>query len=370
MKFKVALLALFVSLLSAPSAHAEVKAGSICKNAGATQVASGNTYSCVKLGKKLQWKKISAGFVPPTVPTSWNDLEANYKGIAYGAWKKVNEKVTSSKSSQNKIIVMVGPNSKPLNDKLQGSIDLTSRLYAGFSAPSTTYAIYFTFKDVAWAQKELDRLTNNDPNVVGEVEHSCASASDCVGASARLTPTGDGILLLSVSGGAKDSNHSTGTLESHEYTHTIQDTQFLKSGRSWDNLPRWYVEGHAEFSQAATIFFSDFQNYQLERNRNTGELFQKSSYFTPSWLEEFIAPKGWTTGWQPWNSGPGWRVYDVGSLVTEVLVALKGPDSTLDLYKQVATGKTFSEGFNTVYGKPWSEAAPLIAKVINLQLKA
>ena len=371
MKYKVVLWTLFVSILLAPNAEAQVKAGGVCKSFGSKQIASGSSYTCVKIGKKLQWKKGLVDFVPPAVPTSWSDLEANYKGISYAAWKKANEKVLASKSTQAKIVVLVGPNSQQLNDKLKGSISLTSRLYAGYLAPTTINAIYFNFKDVNWAQRELDRLTNNDRNVVGEAAHSCASATDCVGASARLTTNGDGALLFGVSSqGPKDSNHSSGTLEAHEFTHLIQDTQFLGSGRSWDSLPRWYVEGHAEFSQAAIIHYADFQNYQLERRRNAEELFLKSSYFTASWLEKFIAPSGWITGWEPWNSGPGWRVYDVGSLVTEILVALKGPDSTLDLYKQVASGKSFSEGFKTIYGKPWSEAAPLIAKVINLQLKA
>jgi len=306
----------------------------------------------------------------PVAPSSWQNLEQNYKGVAYAAWEKSSTKIKMTSQKNIKVDTLTGPNTKRPNLEVDLAISQTSKLFNEISMPSKVTAIYFSFEDTDWAQKLLNQFTNNDPNVSNEVSHSCASKTDCYGASARLATNGDGILLISVSGEENlDPNHSSGSLESHEFTHTIQDTQFFNTNYSWDRMPRWYVEGHAEFTQAAVIYNDSFESYLEERKRNTQELFTQNSKYTSKWIKDFIAPEGWQAGWEPWNKGDGWRVYDIGSLVTEILVALKGPKSTLDLYKLVASGNNYHDAFEEIYGISWSEAAPIIANTIAKEIK-
>jgi hypothetical protein len=36
----------------------------------------------------------------------------------------------------------------------------------------------------------------------------------------------------------------------------------------------------------------------------------------------------------------------------------------MDLFKEVANGKTFAEAFDKIFGLPWKDAVPIIARVI------
>jgi hypothetical protein len=48
----------------------------------------------------------------------------------------------------------------------------------------------------------------------------------------------------------------------------------------------------------------------------------------------------------------------------EIFAAIKGPTVQMDLFKEVANGKTFPEAFEKIFGMPWKDAAPIIARVI------
>ena len=53
----IACLTIAVTTISAESSFSAVKAGSTCAKAGQTSVLSGKKFTCVKVGKKLQWNK-------------------------------------------------------------------------------------------------------------------------------------------------------------------------------------------------------------------------------------------------------------------------------------------------------------------------
>ena len=55
-------------------------------------------------------------------------------------------------------------------------------------------------------------------------------------------------------------------------------------------------------------------------------------------------------------------------MVTEILVALKGPDSILAMYKTLATGKSFEEAFQSEFVISWNEALPYMSRAISAQL--
>ena len=95
----LSILSLSLSTLLIP-ANAAAKAGAKCTKAGMTSVAAGKTFTCVKSGKKLIWNKgvVNVKSTQPAAPTGFNDLEANYSGVSYSAWKKSNEKILTSSS--------------------------------------------------------------------------------------------------------------------------------------------------------------------------------------------------------------------------------------------------------------------------------
>jgi hypothetical protein len=55
-------------------------------------------------------------------------------------------------------------------------------------------------------------------------------------------------------------------------------------------------------------------------------------------------------------------------MVTEILVTLKGPDSILGIYNQLASGKTFEQAFQSEFDSSWDEALPYISNAISAQL--
>jgi len=54
--------------------------------------------------------------------------------------------------------------------------------------------------------------------------------------------------------------------------------------------------------------------------------------------------------------------------LVEILTALKGPSSTMELWKLSGTGLKFTEAFEKVYGISFEKALPIISKAIALEL--
>jgi hypothetical protein len=52
------------------------------------------------------------------------------------------------------------------------------------------------------------------------------------------------------------------------------------------------------------------------------------------------------------------------------LVALKGPDSLTDLYDFMASGRTFEQAFEQVYGISYEAAKPIITSIVVDQIAA
>jgi hypothetical protein len=50
------------------------------------------------------------------------------------------------------------------------------------------------------------------------------------------------------------------------------------------------------------------------------------------------------------------------------LVALKGPDTLIDIYEQMGKRLSFDQAFKNTYGVEWSYALPILAKTIHANL--
>lgn len=302
---------------------------------------------------------------PPPEPTSLEDLLLNSDSVAYWAWKKSSIKVANSVSTAKVATIEIGPNSKPDYLTPQIAIDLASRLYSDYKQDQSLLYIYFEHQDTAWAQSKLNNFLGKDilDWQKKQAENSCRAKNDCLGAVAITHPAKPaGIVLVSASeAGKQDANHTSGTLEAHEYTHIIQDDL---QGKFLARVPRWQAEGEAMFAQAASIYHSDFAKYTIERQRIIGGLVGNPE-ITQSWLIDFISPASGLINWQVWDKYDGWRVYDVGMLVTEVLASLKGPEAPMSLSLEVGNGLSYEKAFEKIFGISWKTAVPMIAKIIH-----
>jgi hypothetical protein len=150
----------------------------------------------------------------------------------------------------------------------------------------------------------------------------------------------------------------------HGFTHAIQKLQFLGSNQNWGNAPRWLLEGGATFSENFVTYGSDYKTWI-----SNGHPFYKEGLekYDLQFYENYLKLKrlnGSDNLWAYTDQWPNQRAYDLGSYVCEILVALKGPASLMNLYAEFAKIGDFDQSFQNIYGINWTEAGPLVAQSI------
>ena len=352
----------FLSILSmslplAP-ANAAVKAGSVCKKAGITSIASSKTYTCIKSGKKLVWNKgVKVVAVIPKAPTSFDDLVQNYEGIAYSAWSKSNAAITAANDVAPPFKALTGPNTTLAFKNPASAYDLVARLYSGYKSTSAMIVLSFSYDDREWAQEQMKQL---QPKSTWQwiTETACATRAKCWGGGMFTDEKENGLLVMTTE--VLDDNHLSGTLDAHEYSHAIQQNQMGRPTvwpETSDWPPAWYREGQATFTQNASIYYQSFDLYLKNRKSISTELYRDSK-ITSGWIQEFFTV----------NQPSSWFNYDLGAMLVEVLTALKGPGSTMEIWKLMGTGSNFESAFEKVYGISFVKSLPIISKAIALQL--
>jgi hypothetical protein len=103
----------------------------------------------------------------------------------------------------------------------------------------------------------------------------------------------------------------------------------------------------------------------MKFRRSTSEGLFRNPVYNSSHIQNYFvfnAPTDWQQKYEQW------RLYDLGAMFVEVLVALKGPEASMEMWKIASTGVNFQVAFEQVYGIPYSKALPIIAKAIALEL--
>ena len=306
-----------------------------------------------------------------SVPTDWTDVVRNADGIAYSAWKKSAEKIESSTSKLGEIEIVISPNAVPDNPVPLVALNLVSRLSANYAQPKKVVIAYVDEKDIAWGQKQIDEFCVGltcGYDVSREAKKACnVPTTPCWGGLALRNQRTNITMIYATASewGKSDPGHTSGTLEAHEYFHTIQSLLLANGG--WTRVPRWLIEGGATFVGGAAVFHNDFTNYEVKRYRENHKTLSSSNR-SAEWIEKFLDPN-YTTGWNKWNGNEyeHWDVYDVGSLASEVLVSIGGIDKFLDILKVTGSGKSFAQAFESIYGISWREGAKIIANAIVAQ---
>jgi hypothetical protein len=365
-----------IALLAMPiNAMAAVKAGDSCKKVGVTATANGKKFTCVKSGKKLVWNKgitVSSSKVSaPAGPTSFDDLEQKYQGVAEAAWKKSGAVLNASKSKNAQATILIGPNTKPIYEIPQVAISQVSRMFPNYKEAKEFVLIYYNFQDLPWAQSQFDKYigTNGGYDTSGEAKKLCPGERSCNSASAvRNQITGVSVVLITAGLESRNDRHFTsGAIEAHEYFHTIQDTQLVGSPVNNGMLPRWLIEGSASFVEMASINYDSFDKYKIAKASLLTELFYRKE-FNEQKLIQFLDAPSLGKNWSSWDSYSTQRVYDIGMMVAEIMVSLKGPESLLEQYKLVASGMSYPQAFESVFGISWEQGSKIIAKVLAKQI--
>ena len=396
------------------------KAGSLCKKVGKTQTFKGKTFTCVKSGKKVVWRleatksaapaptpALTSTPSPTTIPTptptitpspqstptpslsptpspsptpivtpkSFADLYENRKGISFAAWRKSSDIMATSKPKVGALEIHTGPNTKPYFDDYLTAVSLVSRLFPNRLEPSKTLIIRYNFKDLEWAEKlTKEKLTAEEYSQLQSAEENRLVGSncdtktqDCRGAKQQTAPTSRVSVILQGIENALDVYDPTaevrsrsGMLEAHEYFHALQRIPIMDKTRVWPHA--WFREGSANWVQNIAINNKDFDKYREYIRQTCSPICLRLSeaqiieFFETS-NENYTAPKF-----------DRWLNYSLSSHVIEALVALKGPDTLIDLYEQMGKKLTFDQAFMATYGVEWSYALPILAKTVYANL--
>ena len=398
----VALLIPMVLVLS--NSYAATKAGSPCKKLKFISISNGKIYTCIKSGKKLVWDKgslITTAQLPKTpeqsptpkpsesasplatpskspepsaiqiaksakAPTSFEDLVSNYQGIAFAAWSKSRETIQASSKSQVSLNLVLGPNTQLAYKEPEKPMELITRLYPGFATSAEIYYLAFNFDDREWAKNQMESILPNSGSQ-WIYETACKTKETCWGGGAFSN--GQGKYLIVETMGFIDANHTSGSLEAHEFTHIVQQMTFKNKRPAQAFLfdpwpPTWYWEGQAHFSQHASVYFDSFDLYMQER-RATAEQLYKDPVFNSTHIQNYFvfnAPEDWQKNYDRWHQ------YDLGAMFVEILTALKGPESTMEMWRLTGTGMNFTEAFEKIYGISFDSALPIMAKAMALEL--
>jgi len=396
------LIALAVALIPVTAVSAQkVTPGSTCKVLNQKVVYQNKSYTCTKSGKKLIWNKgvvlkptptptptptstktptstptpTSTNFVPPKLPTSFQDLETHLSGIIYGAWLKGSNQIASGSSSLGKVEIFSSPNSDPGNPDPILPMRLTSQLYSNFSQPKNVYVIEMNYGDDAWAQqifsKYADVVYGNVKTAISEI---CPTTA-CRGGQAHRNSAWDGILEIGKSPGKSNAEDAKrlqlGMTYSHEYYHTVQ---WFNGRNNSYNAPTWLLEGSANWTEKMVSFHTSYEDFVQWRTMDLREQYQQPSKFDAAWVEEFLnsfitkKPANPNMVFDYYN-GPYTRYYQYlfGGMVTEILMTLKSTDSVMNIYKYLGEGKTFDLAFQKEFGITWAEALPYISRAISAQ---
>ena len=393
------LIALAVVLIPVTAVSAQkITPGSTCKVLNQKVVYQSKTYTCIKSGKKLVWNKGVAISKPvptqtptqtptptptlkptptpapsvapkannPEMPTSFDDLIQNYEGISYAAWSKSRAKILASTKTDFNFQLVLGPNSQLTNKDPTAAFNLVTRLYSGYAKPGDVYFLAFNFEDRDWAAKQMDLII---PTAGSRwiYDVACATKESCNGGGSFFDGSKKHLIVETMV--FINENTTTGTLEAHEFTHSVQQmtmgaarpgTEFISA--PW--LPNWYWEGQARFAQNATIWFESFDSYLRLRKTTSGGLRQDSKYDSKYIEEYFVINPNREWGMKHDRQ----RQYDLGAMFIEILTALKGPDSTMEMWKLAGTGVGLESAFEKVYGIPFTKALPIMSKAIALEL--
>ena len=396
MKTRLAMaFSLFFAISIPISSYAAVKAGSVCTQQGKKVTSVGKIYTCIKSGKKLVWnsgeiikktavikptqtptpsfkpipeESVSPSSAPSSSPSSSPlptqtsttipaiktifDLPTNYKFIKYWAFTKASEEIMSNAENSTPIEVLIGPNSKACyQETTLSALRMLQKVYGKSNIPKKLWLLYADMNvDRNWIENKT--LTLLPPN---RIQYNKNKQMDNIETS---NPSGEGVLWVQNSCAAINGIKISSDVL-HGYTHTIQDLQYSEYpngyGR-WGEVPRWLIEGGASWSQ---IFYES--NSNLKKYENSGDWGVLSKYDKNFFNDYLVIPAYSNNLWQYTDQWPEMRAYDLGAYICDMLIALKGPSSIIELNKDYLVTGSFETSFRNIFGLPWAEAQPFFS---------
>lgn len=304
-----------------------------------------------------------------TYVTNYNDsktltflnINENHNLIVSKTWHEANQLYKKNKTLPS-LEIAYGPNTN-LPDGSSNPLIYLNRAYqlwGNFEQPKINKVYFFNFKDVSWAQEKLRNLNGSwfKPEELG-----CSSPMVCVSLGGSFGETGHLFLGIPVRDKYYVNNFYSNIV--HEATHSVQYFQSIKKTNvnSYPLMPCWFSEGQAQFAGVIMMHdnFTQHDQFRLNLLKNSPGVLKD---YSKNSIATFFSKSG-----TPNNNGcdPLFKskVYDIGYFAVEALAAIGGIDSTMSLVNLISSGISFENGFNKVYGMPWSSASVILSQYMS-----
>lgn len=325
--------------------------------------------------------------IPTALPTGWQDVYEKRLGIPYQAWLAVSKNIAANSSKVGNVEIITGPNTVLNYPNLRGVIELVSRAVPTGRNVTNLRVLAFNFKDAPWADETFKRLYANEtelfkrqhPDPVWEI---CPKQREACFAQAFLDSNLNGIILLGmIDRGSREQLTQTfseysrvylGQLIAHEYLHTIEAIH-LGSRRyiALERTPSWFSQGTAVFMEGAAPNYQSFDAYMRFRLVDSKVIYSDCPYVfcvkvNTNLIQDYMSLSHQSKNW---DNFPYAMKYEMSSRIVEVLVALKGPDTMISMFRAIGEGTPFDRAFESVYGISYESAKPIIAKIVADQLE-
>ena len=326
--------------------------------------------------------------IPVDLATTWQNAYANRDGIPYQAWSAVSRNIATSPSKLGSVEILIGPNTVPNFADFKLRMELVSKALPKAKNVSKARVFAFNFKDADWADATFKQLYINESAAFKNrhkdaVTAICFKQREVCYQQAFVDSNLDGVIFIGMTDrGSREqlnqiyseySRAFEGVVIGHEYLHTIQRVVL---GERWFqqvyNPPSWFNEGMAVFMENAAANNASFDTFMQFRSVESAIMYPDCPYtycvkIEKEQVQSFLSIYNYSSNWSTY---PYAMRYQMSARIVEILVALKGPDSLIELYEYMATGKTFEQAFEHIYGISYEAAKPIITSIVVDQIAA
>jgi len=338
-------------------------------------------------------------------PTSFSDLYAKRAQISCSSWSRLNSsfrKIATQPSALPPVDLEVGPNTHPQDPTTQ-ELNLINNLFAGPGVFKKITIIYFDPTDMQWAtdlarklmgdnevQRQFLAEPNANPRGVPLIHCITNGQLNCDAGDAWVTSDGQAFLGLGVPDQPYNNIGNGMSIAAVEYYHSLilnpyvqnNSLQFATSTTNGqdalsaiNNLPQWLGVSGENFVNIIATEANSYSNYRNDVGRDLWNQAQDissnmngiaSAYgtnFNITWINKFLDISNADTKWRS-NYLMNQVGYKLGTRISEMLVALKGPTIFTQLDNLMAQGKSYDQAFQSIFGTSWESAQPTIAKIL------
>jgi hypothetical protein len=283
-----------------------------------------------------------------------SDLSSRIADVRALAWERLAANQNNSYTPKIEIEALIGPNSLDCSKELIKVVQSVEKAFQGVKLPKKLYLLIGNSDlDKKWFENETRRLLDKKfLSFEGKEMINPETVNDQgIGVTWADNPCNSSL----------DVSKEDGNRVAHGFFHVLQTNQFIGTDKDWGRwgeIPRWILEGGA---MLAANYYSHGQTQEgfLKRPENFYELYQLGEDFFPEFMKYIPGEKN------PWNHTDKWenfRAYDVGLYICEILFALRGPESIINLYGEYLATNDFDKSFANIYGKTWTDSYPILSK--------